>query len=417
MNKQVSPVGKCPHISFSDPTVLACPVPVYKMLREEAPIYLDPVTGMYVVTKYEDARAIAADPATFANNTGQMVGRQSEATAEGTKLLADAGFAEVNTMVTNDPPDHRRYRSLVDQAFSIKRIAAIKPRIVQIASDLMDAFPQAPFDFVQSFAIWLPMRMIAEQLGVPPEMGDTFKRWSDATIAATDPRITRERHLECSNIKLEMNRFLWSRAETLRRQPNDTLISDIANLTLDDRPLTREEFCSVLVQLLVGGNETTTSSLASGMYHLATKPALQAELRANPDRIKAFSEEVLRLESPLQGLWRRATKAVTVNGVDIPEGAILNVRWAAGNRDPAMFPNPDEIDLSRTNLNQHLTFGHGIHYCIGNQLGRAELQLGFAALLARSRAIRLAQGEAGVDRLVHFMAHGPTRLMIAFDPA
>lgn len=417
MNQKIGSAGKCPHITFSDPAVLACPFPAYKTLREEAPVYLDPVTGMYVVTRYDDLRAIAADPETFANNTGQLLGRRAAATEEGTEMLEKAGYPEVNTLVTNDPPDHRRYRSLVDMAFSIKRIAAIKPRITEIANKLIDAFPHEPFDFVKSFAIWLPMQMIAEQLGVPPEMGGTFKRWSDATIEATDPRITHDRHLECSRIKLEMNRFLWTRGEELRIRPDDTLISDIANLTLDNRLLTRAEFCSLLVQLLVGGNETTTSALASGMYHLAAKPELQARLRASPDKIKAFCEEVLRLESPLQGLWRRATKATTVGGVEIPEGAILNIRWAAGNRDSKMFPDPENIDLDRLNHNQHLTFGHGIHYCIGNQLGRAELQLGFAALLARSRNLRLAHGEEGVDRLVHFMAYGPTRLMVEFDPA
>src|SRR5262249_23727698 len=132
---------------------------------------------------------------------------------------------------------------------------------------------------------------------------------------------------------------------------------------------------------------------------------------------KPFCEEVLRLESPLQGLFRRATAPVTLGGVDIPEGAILNLRWAAGNRDPEMFPDPDEIVLDRPNGTPHPTFGFGIHYCIGNQLARAELRHGFAALLERSRNIRLVGGEAGVTRMVHFMAHGPTALRIELERA
>jgi cytochrome P450 len=403
---------QCPHLTLTDPAVLACPWPAYKTLREEAPIYRDPVTGMYIVTRFADIRAIAADPKTFVNNTRQLQGRQTPATPIIERMMREAGVEEVNTMVTNDPPSHRLYRTLVDKAFSPRRVAAIEDRILEIAHELIDDFPDGPFDFVQRFAIWLPMRMIAEQLGVPPEMGATFKAWSDATIEATDPRITPEQHVECSRLKIEMNQFLAARGEELRIAPDDTLISAIANATVDDRALTKGEFCSVLVQLLVGGNETSTNALASGLYHLASKPELQAQLRADPDKIKAFSEEVLRLESPLQGLYRRATATVTLGEVDIPEGAILNLRWAAGNRDPEAFPDPDEIVLDRPNATQHLSFGFGIHYCIGNQLARAELRHAFAALLARSRNIRLADGERSVTRLVHYMAHGPSALEI-----
>jgi cytochrome P450 len=415
LNLPSTALDKCPHITFADPDILACPLEAYKTLQDEAPVYHDPGTGMYVVTRYADIRAIAADPQTFVNNTGQLQGRQTPATARIDAMLEEAGVTEVNTLVTNDPPDHRRYRSIVDKAFRINRVIAMKPRISEIANELIDSLPREPFDFVQAFAIWLPMRMIAEQLGVPPEMGDTFKRWSDATIESTDPRIDPDRHVECTKLKIEMNLFLAVRGDALRATPDDTLISDIANSTVDGRPLTRGEFCSLVVQLLVGGNETTTSALASGVYHLASNPDLQAELRAAPAKLKAFCEEVLRLESPLQGLFRRSIAPTTLGGVEIPEGAILNIRWAAGNRDPRMFPEPEMIMLDRPNSTQHLTFGHGIHYCIGNQLARAELHHGFEALLARSRNIGLTGEEGGIERLVHFMAHGPRKLVISFE--
>lgn len=415
MNEPSTAVGQRPHLTLADPEILACPWPAYKMLREEAPIYRDPGTGMYVVTRFADIRAIAGDTKTFINNTQQLQGRQTPATPTIERMMKEADIEEVNTLVTNDPPSHRTYRTLVDKAFSPKRVAAIEDRILEIAHELIDGFPDGPFDFVRYFAIWLPMRMIAEQLGVPPEMGETFKAWSDATIEATDPRISPERHIECTRLKIEMNQFLAARGAELQIAPDETLISAVANASVDGRQLTKGEFCSLLVQLLVGGNETSTNALASGLYHLATKPDLQAELRAEPEKLKAFSEEVLRLESPLQGLFRRATAPVTLGGVDLPEGAILNLRWAAGNRDPEVFPNPDEIVLNRPNATQHLTFGFGIHYCIGNQLARAELRHSFGALLARSRNIRLVGGEAGVTRLVHFMAHGPTALEIELE--
>src|SRR3954471_14464082 len=167
MTGSVTAAGECPHLTLADPEVLACPWPAYKTLREEAPIYRDPGTGMYVVTRFADIRAVATDTKTFINNTQQLQGRQTPATPTIERMMKEAGVEEVNTMVTNDPPSHRLYRTLVDKAFSPRRVAAIEDRILEIAHELIDEFPAGPFDFVEKFAIWLPMRMIAEQLGVP----------------------------------------------------------------------------------------------------------------------------------------------------------------------------------------------------------------------------------------------------------
>ena len=404
-------------ISFMDTEVLKCPVPHYRRLREEAPVYLDAKTGMYYVTRFADIRKIALDPRTFSNKTQQMTGRQSEATARIEAIFSEVGVSEVETMVTNDPPAHRSYRSLVDMAFRDEKIAAIEPRIQAIADELIREFPAEPFDFVDAFAIQLPVRMIAEQLGVPPEMVDTFKRWSDATIESTDPRLATERQIELASIKGEMFAFLLKQGEARKSEPDDTMLSEIANAQFEERTLTPSEFCSIMVQLLVGGNETTTSAFASGVYHLVQRPDLQDQLRAEPQKMRAFVEEVLRLEAPLAGLYRRATKAVTIGDVNIPEGAILHIRWAAGNRDEARFANADEIDLDRPNAAQHLTFGAGIHYCLGNQLARAELFHGLNALLAHSRRITLADEADPIEHLVHFFAYGPKKLRIIFERA
>ena len=144
---------------------------------------------------------------------------------------------------------------------------------------------------------------------------------------------------------------------------------------------------------------------------------MQRELRADPTRIPNFTEEVLRLDAPVQGLFRRATRDVTLGGVDIPEGAILDLRWAAGNRDDAQFPSPDEMNLHRPNQAQHLTFGFGIHFCLGNRLARAELTHAVRLLLARSRNISLVPGESSLEQVTHYFARGVSRLMIDFDPA
>ncbi|MGE0742002.1 MAG: cytochrome P450 [Hyphomonadaceae bacterium] len=404
-------------LTLADPSIQACPFSTYARMREASPIYLDPVTKMYVVTSFELARKIAADHATFSNDTRQLQNRDTPARGEIMRLLTEADFLPVNTLVTNDPPDHRRFRSLVDKAFNLKRVQAVDARVADICDELIARFPDGAFDFVPAFAIKLPMQVIAEQMGVPPEMGDTFKVWSDATLEQADFNITPQRQIECVKLQLEMFQFFWARAQELRQAPNDTLISDLSNAKIDDRLLTHQELTSLLLQILVAGNETTTNALAMGVHTLCERTDLQDALRASPVRIPAFVEEVLRLGTPLQGLFRRVTKPTTMGGVDLPEGAILNVRWAAANRDPSEYPNPDAIDLERPNLTQHLTFGFGVHYCIGNQLARLELRRGFEALLRQSTSIALADGDGAAVWRPHFIARGLSRLNIRFARA
>jgi cytochrome P450 len=404
-------------ISMADPAVVGCPFAAYDALRESAPVHLDPKTGMYVVTLYEDIKAICADTATYSNDTRQLTNRETPAKAEIERLLAEADFLPVPTLITNDPPAHRPYRTLVDKAFNPRRVKAIETRIAEIADTLIDDFPAGPFDFVQAFAIPMPIRMIAEQLGVPTDMAETFKRWSDATLEQADFGITPERQVAAMKAQIEMFHFFWDKAQDLRAQPTDLLFSDIANAQIDGRPIDRHELTSILTQLLVAGNETTTNSLAACAHRLATDQPLQDRLRAEPAGVHTFVEEMLRLEAPIQGLFRRATRPATLRGIDVPEGAILNLRWGSGNRDPRQFDRPAEIDLARGNAATHLTFGLGIHYCIGNQLGRAELRRSVKRLLARTRAIRLDPAEGASERIVHFFAYGFRRLGLVVEPA
>ena len=399
-------------LTLADPAALACPFATYDRMRAAGPLYRDPVTQMYVVTDFELIRQIAANPALFSNDTRQLQNRDTPAAAEIRRLLLEADFLPVNTLVTNDPPSHRRYRSLVDKAFNLARVEAAEPRIIEIAGGLIDAFPEAPFDVVAALAVPLPVRMIAELLGVPAEMGADFKRWSDATLEAADVNIAPARQIACVKAQIEMFQFFWARIEALRQAPQDSLISDLANTSVEGRPLDRHELTSILLQLLVAGNETTTNALAWCAERLAADPELQAQLRARPDRIEAFTEEVLRLHAPLQGLFRRATRAATLAGTELPEGAILNLRWGAGNRDAAQFPDPDRIACERSNVTQHLTFGFGVHYCLGNRLARAELQQAVRLLLERSHVIALAEVEDARVQHGHFIAYGLSRLML-----
>lgn len=405
-------------LTLTDPSVLLSPNDTYRQMREQGPVYLDPVSGFYVITRYEDIRRIASDPETFSNNTEQLGGRNTAESDEARELMETEGWATVNTLVTNDPPGHRKYRSLVDKIFQLPHIQAIEPQIATTASDIIDGFiHKGRVEFVTGLAVPLPVTVIADQLGVPRERGADFKRWSDSTLGAADFSVSPERRLEIAQDIVALQKFFAARIEEARHAPTDTIISRLVHTEVEGEALSMAELLSLLQQLLVAGNETTTNALASAMVHLTRDAVLQNKLRGDPELIPNFIEEVLRLEAPLQRLFRQTTCEVEVGGQIIPKDSVLQLAWGSGNLDERRYACPADIQLERENVMQHLTFGFGIHYCIGNLLARAELRIAVGLLLERMNNIRLAETEDALVYQPHFIAHGPRRLEITFDPA
>jgi cytochrome P450 len=201
----------------------------------------------------------------------------------------------------------------------------------------------------------------------------------------------------------------------VRLVPEETLLSHLANTETDGKLLDMRGLLGVLHQILIAGNETTTTTLASGMKLLIDQPDLAEALFEDPDGVPQFVEEVLRMMAPVQTLFRKAAEPVEIGGVTIPEGAIVEVRYGAGNRDPEQYSCPGEIDLKREKANTHLAFGAGIHMCIGNQLARGELRLAFTALTRRFKNFRLSRGDAGVEWMTSYIAYGPSRLWMGFE--
>ncbi|MET0380259.1 MAG: cytochrome P450 [Spongiibacteraceae bacterium] len=399
-------------ITFTDTAMLRCPFAAYKQLRDEQPVYRDPVTGMYILTRYEDVKAAAANPGLFSNITTQLGHRESPVKTEIDRLHAEADLMPVRTMVDNDPPDHTQYRKLVDWAFRVSRINAIGDYIENLAHEFVDKFiANGHVDIVSELAVPLPVLVIADQLGVDRSRLADIKRWSDALIFSADINLSPERHREIGFELLEMRKYLASKVEEMRAAPRDNIISDIANAQIDGQPATIAQIVSTLTGLLVAGNETTTSTIALGTEYLI-ESGLEDELRANPDKIPNFVEEALRLATPLQALFRRATADTEVGGVTIPKDATVMLRWGAANRDERRFENPDQIVLDRRGINQHVAFGFGTHFCVGNALARAELRTVFRVLLSRVKNLRLA-GEP--ELVVHSFARGLSKLPITFE--
>ncbi|WP_340265870.1 cytochrome P450 [Sphingobium mellinum] len=398
--------------SFADPEIQKCPFPFYDRLREEQPVFHDPQTGYYVLTRYEDVRKALMNPSVLSNRTPFLGDRWSP---EANALFEKEGWLPMDTLVSNDPPEHRTYRTLVDKVFTTAKVTSLEPRIVEIIAELINAFiDRDEIDFLEDFAVPLPMYVIAEQLGVRREDRDKFKRWSDAAVESTGP-VTLDRQMELAHILVEMQKYMAVEIERVRSQPDDMLLSRLANLETDDRRLTNQELQSLMLQILVAGNETTTTTLGSGMRIMIERPDLAEAIHRDPSLAKMLGEEALRTATPLQCLWRTALEDVQFGDVTVPAGSIVEVRFGSANRDPAQFSCPADVDLQRKNANSHLAFGAGIHLCIGNQLARGELRLAFQALTQRLANFRFSRGEASCVPLEGYTPYGLRQLWMSFD--
>jgi cytochrome P450 len=215
---------------------------------------------------------------------------------------------------------------------------------------------------------------------------------------------------------VDAQHYLKAIVDKRRADPKDDIISGLIQTPLPEgRHLDDAEILSMLSEILVGGNETTTSAIGAGMKLMLDRPDVVERLRAEPGLMKNFVEEVLRLETPIQGLYRVTTRDVTLGGVDLPKGTPINMRWAAGNRDAATFPAPDELDLERRNAGSHVTFGSGIHHCLGATLARVEMASSFSAILDRLEGFRYADGFGEVEYLPSLLQRTIVRLPILFD--
>lgn len=400
---------------FFDPEVLECPFDFYRLLRREAPIYLLPNTDIYLVTRHEDIRAMLKDTKTFSSNFAHLLSKPSD-NPEVRDIYAQ-GAEVVDTLLTLDPPRHKVYRSLVNKVFSAKRVEQMHAYIEQITDELIDRFiDEGECELIAEFASPLPLLVIADQLGIPRENSDKFKEWSDALAARLGQLVTGEAELAVARSVVEYQQYIKRVLDDRRRQPRDDMISDLANSVIDDgRTLNDPEVLSIVQQFLVAGNETTTSSIAGGLLELIQCPDQMQRLRDDPAQIANAVEEILRMETPSAGLWRVVTCDTEFNGVAIPEGAMVMLRYHAANRDETVFDEPEQMNVCRRNASDHIAFGQGTHFCPGAMLARKEMNLAFSKLLSRLDNIALAPGKNDLRHLPNLVLRGLKELHITFD--
>lgn len=404
-------------ISFMDPDVQLCPFEAYDAVRGPGKVYQDPATGWYFVTDYETVRRLTADAANLSNFTGVLMCKTKSAHQdEIDEIWKSEGFLPTPVLVVSDPPDHTFYRSFVDRSFSLGRVKRMEQYLESIVDEIVaEQRDRGAMEFRSAVATRLTLSVIADQLGVPRSDWLKLDEWTDAVMAHQDQSIPPEREKELVRKICELHQYAARKVEEYRKEPRDCLLSDFANMEIDGRRMTMREIAAMVEQGLTGGKDTSASAMCSAMLRLCEDPALQERLRDDPSLIPQFVEEVMRLDAPVQGLFREARNDLEIGGVRIPRGSVVVLKWGAANRDPAMFPEPDRLKLDRANAKRHLTFGYGPHTCVGNLLARAEMRIVFTKLLANMRHFRLAGGAESVRRVPHFFSYGPMELHVRYE--
>lgn len=375
------------------------PHPIYSALRENDPVHYVEERDLFILSRHEDILAAIKDPETFSSTGG----------------VVPSGFKpDVPTLIVLDPPDHTAMRRAVMRAFTPRRMDAMSAQVRRFARDLLatlsasadSADPYALVDAFEGYTDPLPIYVMADLLGVDAAERPMFKRCGDAIVysSGADPAVLLAAQRELTD-------YLQTVFDERKKSPQDDLISLLLTSSEEERALADDELLGLCFLLLVAGTETTTSALGNAMLLLQQFPDARKQLIEDPSLIPAAAEEILRFDSPVQGLSRVTTREVTMRGKTIPKGARVHLLYASANRDPRVFDRPNEFDVTRS-PNNHLAFGFGIHFCLGASLARTELRIGIEELLAHAPNYQLDL--KNLDRLPSDTNRGfaelPTRL-------
>lgn len=415
---------RCPleEINILDPELLQEPHTYYDRLRDEAPIFTDPKTGIVSIATYELIKEANSQPSIFSNDISAMLtgdaGSDQIGSEEG-EILSQ-GWPIVPTLLSADPPIHTRYRKLVAKAFTSRRVNTMEDSIADLIDSLLEKIlPKGECAFKLEFANLLPMYVIIDSLGAPREDIEKFRRWSDATVTMLGGVSDKAVRLQAFRDIVEFQHYLVERIEEKRSNPTEDIISDLVHADLaeegDSRKMDYSELLSIFQQILVAGNESTANTLAEGLYRLIQNPSEMNALVNEPSQIKNFVEENLRLASPATNLWRMVKTDTTIGGVELKAGTAVLLRYGSANRDSAQFNNGQELKVNRENAKSHIAFGYGIHACIGSQLARKELNLAYTKILEKMTNIKISPKQAQIKYEPNLLVRGLSELEITFD--
>ncbi|WP_460071182.1 cytochrome P450 family protein [Streptomyces sp. YKOK-I1] len=407
-----------PPVDLFTPAFHQDPHQALAALRRQAPaVAVITPNGLrtWLVTGYEHARALLADPRLSKDmRVGKdLIPRNFADPEKQRAFLAESGersqFPHVLSvhMLDSDPPDHTRLRRLVGRAFTARRVESLRPRIVELTDELLDGIAAGgePLDLMEELAFPVPFTVICWLLGVPPDDRARFRRWSNLLVsgAGTD---------EVRDASVEMIAYLRALIDAKRAEPADDLLSDLVHAGDQGDQLSADELIAMAFLLLVAGHETTVNLIGNGTLAVLGHPEVRKQLDADPSLWPAAVEEFLRYDGPVtNATWRFTTEPVEVGPVVIPQGEFVTISLAAAGRDPARYPDPDRLDITRAH-SASVAFGHGIHHCLGAPLARLEGQLVLSRLFARFPGLRLAVDPAELRWRSSLMMRGLERLPV-----
>lgn len=372
----------------------------YAYLRQHAPVFWVDSLQAWAISRHEDVIYILKSPQLFSSSAffDQLLGEFNP-------------VPEIPWMITSDPPAHTRLRKLANKGFMPSMIRNLTPRVGALAMELLEPLrSKREIDFVRDFSAAFPVSVIAEMLGIEPELRVDFKRWADDIISASNRATATEDDRQRNSIA-DARAYFEATIAHRRLEPRDDLISAFVRAEEEHQALTALEILSLSILLLLGGSETTTNLLGSLVITLLEQPDMLAKVQRDPSLIPQLVEEGLRYHSPVQALFRQTTQTVEIAGTTIPANATVMPLLASANRDPRKFPDPERFDLTR-NTDGHVALGHGVHFCLGAPLARAEARVALEALLPQLSL--LGPTVQPVTWLDSFFVRGPKTLPLAF---
>lgn len=371
------------------------PYPLYDQLRSAGVLHVPPPFNAWLVLDYAGVKQVLADHETFRSSVP----------------------APPNWFIFSDPPRHTKLRTLISKAFTPRSVMNLESRIRGISRELLDpAIERRSMDLATDYAVPLPMKVIAEMIGIPPADWPRFKRWSDIILKLSYARSGGDEAAQASRefgaVTAEMSGYLAEMIEQRRSTPTDDLLTRLIEAEVDGQRLSHEEILGFFQLLVVGGQETTTNLINNAVLCLLENPAQRELLTAQPNLLPSAIEEVLRYRSPLQWLMRTPSRDIELHGQAIPAGSLVLAVVGSANRDPRQFPEAGSFNIQR-NPNPHLAFGLGNHFCLGAPLARLEARIALTELFERLKNFELATSEPWPPRKA-LHVHGPETLPIRF---
>ncbi len=370
------------------PKVRANPYPIYHALRERDPVHFSPF-GTCLLTRYDDAVAMLRDRRFSVEHRNYIEDRPTNTLGEG--FGPTPGERDLsNVMLFIDPPRHTRLRTLVNKAFTPRVVERLRERVQEIVDELLGAVAEkSEMDVIAEFAYPLPVRVICEMLGIPPDDRDRIRIWSRQIAPILDPIVTAEAQAGIEEAAHHLDAY-WDRLIEQRRGGlREDLLSELIRAEDEGHRLNHDELRSTCNLILIAGHETTMNLIGNGLLALLRHPHEKEKLRTNPGLARSAVEELLRYDSPVHLTARSAMERVEVGGKTLERGQLAVIAIGGVNRDPAHFPEPDRLDIER-DPNHHIAFSAGAHFCVGATLARLEAQIAFPSLLKRLPNIKLA---------------------------